>query len=58
MLKTLNDAKAYAKDRVAQIAGEELSKTEKNLIEFSIEDNFYGKLELLVNEEELEQAQA
>lgn len=57
MLKTLNDAKAYALDRVAQIAGEELSETEKILIEFSLEDAFYGKLEFLITEEELEEAQ-
>ncbi len=58
MLQSLQDAKNYAWDRVALIAGEELSDTEKALIEFELEERFFGKLVLLVDESEFKQVQA
>lgn len=57
MLQSLQDAKHYARDRVALIAGEELSEVEKDLIEFELEERFFAKLVLLVDEEEFAQAQ-
>lgn len=58
MLQSLQDAKTYARDRVALIAGEELSEVEKDLIAFELEERFFAKLVLLVDEEEFAQAQA
>lgn len=58
MLQSLQDAKQYARDRVALIAGEEISDEEKDLIEFELEDRFFGKLVLLVDDSEFQQAQA
>lgn len=58
MLQSLQDAKSYARDRVALIAGEQLSGDEKDLIEFELEERFFGKLVLLVDESEFQQAQA
>ena len=58
MLQSLQDAKSYARDRVALIDGEELSEMEKDLIEFELEERFFGKLVLLVDESEFQQAQA
>lgn len=58
MLQSLQDAKTYARDRVALIAGEELSEVEKDLIAFELEERFFAKLVLLVDEEEFAKAQA
>lgn len=58
MLQSLQDAKTYARDRVALIAGEELSEVEKDLIAFELEERFFAKLVLVVDEEEFAKAQA
>lgn len=58
MLQSLQDAKTYARDRVALIAGEELSEVEKDLIAFELEERFFAKLVLVIDEEEFAQAQA
>lgn len=58
MLQSLQDAKHYARDRVALIAGEELSEAEKDLIEFELEERFFAKLVLVIDEEEFAKAQA
>lgn len=58
MLQSLQDAKTYARDRVALIAGEELSEVEKDLIAFELEERFFAKLVLVIDEEEFAKAQA
>lgn len=58
MLKTLNDAKAYARDRVAKIAQEAISETEKMLIATEIEELLFVRLESQLSDELFEQAQA
>lgn len=58
MLQSLQDAKTYARDRVALIAGEELSEVEKDLIAFELEERFFAKLVSVIDEEEFAQAQA
>jgi len=58
MLKTLEEAKTYAIDRVSQIEGEGLNETEKQLIQTELENLFYEKISTVVSDEEIENLQA
>ena len=58
MLKTLEEAKIYAIDRVSQIEGEDLIETEKQLIQTELENLFYEKISTVVSDEEIENLQA
>lgn len=58
MLKTLQDAKNYAVDRVQQIAQDDFSEYEKDLIETQIEELFWWEIELLVDDQIMEEVQA
>ena len=58
MLKTLEEAKTYAIDRVSQIEGEDLIETEKQLIQTELENLFYEKISTVVSDEEIENLQA
>ena len=58
MLKTLEEAKIYAIDRVSQIEGEDLIETEKQLIQTELENLFFDKLSTMVPDEEIENLQA
>lgn len=58
MLKTLEEAKNYAIDRVSQIEGEDLIETEKMLIQTELENLFYEKISTVVSDEEIENLQA
>ena len=57
MLKTLEEAKTYAIDRVSQIEGEDLVETEKQLIQTELENLFYEKVSTVVSDEEIENLQ-
>ena len=58
MLKTINEAKNYAIDRISQIEGEDLIETEKLLVQTELENLFLEKLSTVVSTEEIEQLQA
>ncbi len=58
MLKTLEEAKIYAIDRVSQIEGEDLIETEKQLIQTELENLFYEKISTVVSDEDIENLQA
>ena len=58
MLKTLEEAKTYAIDRVSQIEGEDLIETEKQLIQTELENLFYEKISTVVSDEDIENLQA
>jgi type III secretory pathway lipoprotein EscJ len=58
MLKTLEEAKNYAIDRVSQIEGEDLIETEKQLIQTELENLFYEKISTVVSDEDIENLQA
>ena len=58
MLKTINEAKNYAIDRISQIEGEDLIETEKMLVQTELENLFLEKLSTVVSTEEIEQLQA
>lgn len=58
MLKTLEEAKTYAIDRVSQIEGEDLIETEKLIIQTELENLFFDKLSTMVPDEEIENLQA
>ena len=58
MLKTLNEAKNYAINRVSEIEGEELVETEKLLIQSQIEELFSDKLSNVISDEDVEALQA
>ncbi len=57
MLRSLADAKEFALEQVKTLAQEDFSEEEKAYIEFTLEDTFFSKLEDLVPEEEIENAQ-
>ena len=56
MLISLKEAKKYAIEKVAEFTGEEVDNYEKDLIEMGLENNFFDKVEDVVDEKELEQA--
>ena len=58
MLKTINEAKNYAIDRISQIEGEDLVETEKLLVQTELENLFLEKLSKEVSSEEIEKLQA
>ena len=58
MLKTIDDAKNYAIDRISQIEGEDLVETEKLLVQTELENLFLEKLSKEVSSEEIEKLQA
>lgn len=58
MLKTLQDAKNYAVDRVQQIAQDDFSEYEKDFIETQIEELFWWEIELLVDDQVMAEIQA
>ena len=58
MLKTIDDAKNYAIDRISQIEGEDLIETEKLLVQTELENLFLEKLSKEVSSEEIEKLQA
>ncbi len=58
MLKTINEAKNYAIDRISQIEGEDLIETEKLLVQTELENLFLEKLSKVISNEEIEQLQA
>jgi hypothetical protein len=58
MLKTLNEAKNYAINRVSEIEGEKLVETEKLLIQSQIEELFSDKLSNVISDEDVESLQA
>ena len=58
MLKTINEAKNYAIDRISQIEGEDLIETEKLLVQTELENLFLEKLSKEVSSEEIEKLQA
>ena len=58
MLKTLEEAKTYAIDRVSQIEGEDLIETEKLIIQTELENLFFDKLSTMVPDEEIDNLKA
>ena len=58
MLKTINEAKNYAIDRISQIEGEDLIETEKMLVQTELENLFLEKLSKVISNEEIEELQA
>lgn len=58
MLKTIDEAKNYAIDRISQIEGEDLVETEKLLVQTELENLFLEKLSKEVSSEEIEKLQA
>ena len=58
MLKTINEAKNYAIDRISQIEGEDLIETEKLLVQTELENLFLEKLSKVISNEEIEELQA
>ena len=56
MLLTLNEAKKYAIEKVAQLTGEEIDEEEREIIEMALEQDFFDKVSEIVSEEELLEA--
>jgi hypothetical protein len=56
MLISLNEAKKYAIEKVAQLTGEEIDDEEKDIIEMALEQDFFDKISEIISEEELEKA--
>lgn len=58
MLKTLHEAKEYALDRVSQVSWEELSSTEKMIIQTSLEEILRNKLSEVISDDEIDSLNA
>ena len=56
MLTSLNEAKKYAIEKVAQLTGEEIREEEKDIIEMALEQDFFDKVSEIISEEEFEKA--
>ncbi|MEI7562357.1 MAG: hypothetical protein WCJ39_01155 [bacterium] len=56
MLVSLNEAKKYAIEKVAELTGEEIREEEKDIIEMALEQDFFDKVSEIISEEELEKA--
>ncbi len=54
MLTTLAQSKEFLLEKIAEYAWETLEDTEKDILETLLEENFFEKIEGLVDEQEIE----
>jgi len=54
MISTLAQAKAFLLDKITEYVGEPLDPIEKDVLETLLEDNFFEKIQDLVDEQEIE----